>query len=315
MKRVAIIGLGNIGSSVCRALYRTGLYTVYGYDINDAFRSLSQDLGFCHRVFDDMCDMAKIADIVILATPVSTHGDIAKTVAPHMSAGAILSDVGSVKQAVIAAVSPHVPKTVHFVPAHPIAGTEKSGPTAGFAELFENRYTILCPLDDPTSAYMAAVATVRTLWQNMGATVNTMDPVHHDKTVAITSHIPHLLGFTLVGSARHLEDISNAEIIKYSAGGFRDATRVAASDPTMWRDIFLTNTDSIKQVLDIFKNDLDRIEKYIDSGDGQALYDWFEKTRHIRQAVIDAGQASQFDPTEQEEQDPIPPLGAYGTDV
>ncbi len=312
MKRVAIIGLGNIGSSVCRALHRTGMYTVYGYDINESFRTLSQQLGFCHKVFDDMCPMVTQADIVILATPVSTYGQIVKTLAPHLQQGTILSDVGSVKQAVITAISPHVPKSIHFVPAHPIAGTEKSGPTAGFDTLFENRYAILCPLSDDSPAYTQAVQTIRNMWEHMGAMVDVMDALHHDKALAITSHIPHLLGFTLVGSARHLEDISKAEIIKYSAGGFRDATRVAGSDPTMWRDIFLTNKDSIKQVLHIFKNDLNRIEKYIDTDDGQALYDWFQKTREIRQGVIDAGQATQFDPTEE---DFLPTIGAYGMDV
>lgn len=312
MNRIGIIGLGNIGSSVCRALHRTGLCTVYGYDINADFRAVAMDIGFCHKVFDNSCKMVGRCDIVILATPVSTYMDITKNIAPYLKQGAILSDVGSVKQAVITAISPHVPDGIHFVPAHPIAGTEKSGPTAGFAELFANRYTIICPLKNPATSYQSALQTITKIWQDMGATVDIMDAYHHDQALAITSHIPHLLGFTLVGSAHHLEDISKAEIIKYSAGGFRDATRVAGSDPTMWRDIFLNNTDSIRQVLSVFKDDLNRIEQYMQDGDGQALYDWFFKTREIRQAVIDAGQATQYDPTEDEN---IPSIGAYNTDI
>ena len=311
MNSIGIIGLGNIGSSVCGALRRTGFYTVYGYDINTDFRTIVTDIGCCHKVFEDICQMVQQCDIVILATPVSTYGDITATIAPHLVQGAILSDVGSVKQAVIADVSPHVPDGVYFVPAHPIAGTEKSGPTAGFAELFENRYTIICPIENTDTPYTQAVETLTKIWQNMGATVDIMDALHHDQALAIISHIPHLLGFTLVGSARHLENINKAEIIKYSAGGFRDATRVAGSDPIMWRDIFLNNTDSVRQVLSVFKDDLNRIEKYMQDGDGQALYDWFLKTREIRQAVIDAGQATQYDPTED---NPLPSIGAYNTD-
>lgn len=309
MKKVAIIGLGNIGSSICRALKAKGMYTVYGYDSNPHHRTQAEHIGFCHKIFDILCDMVSVADIVILATPISTYGDIVQSVASCIQSGAILSDVGSVKTSVIESVVPHVPHGVHFVPFHPIAGTEKSGPYAGFAELFQNRYAIVCPLDDNTSAYQQAVASIISMWEHMGASVEIMHASYHDKTLAMVSHIPHLLGFTLVGSARHLEDIAQSEVIKYSAGGFRDATRVAGSDPTMWRDIFLANHHSVRDMLKVFKRDLEILETAMENADGDTLYNWFCKTHEIRQEVIDAGQAEQYDPLES-----LPPLNPYNTD-
>ena len=313
MKTVAVIGLGLIGSSICRSLKRNGLYTVVGFDNNPQYNEISNQLGFCHRIADTVNTAVIDADIIVLATPVSYYGEIVKTIINDLKSGAIITDVGSVKTAVISSITPHLTDGILFVPAHPIAGTEKSGPNAGFDSLFENRFCIVCPSDFSTDD---AVDTIRQMWQSMGSTVDIMDAQHHDKTLAITSHIPHLLAYTLVGTAQKLQgdlnedNITKNEVIKYSAGGFRDATRVAGSDPTMWRDIFLTNKDSIREIINLFENDLHRLQQAMDEQDGEFLYNWCNRTRQIRQGVIDAGQEKMIDLSDND----FIPLTPYNND-
>ncbi len=302
MKKVTVIGLGLIGSSICHALKANGQYMVHGFDINENYRIVSRNIDFCHTVFDSVEASVKNADIVILATPLSTFKTIAKTIMPHLKSGAILSDVGSVKQVVIDTIIPHLKDDIHLIPAHPISGTEKSGPYAGYAELFQNRYSIITPLDNTPKI---ALETIKKMWQSMGAIVDTMTAQRHDKILAITSHIPHLLAFTLVGTASNLEqtlqgEMEKAEVIKYSAGGFRDATRVAASDPIVWRDIFLDNKDAILQIIEMFEKDLNMLKEAIRNNDGVNIKKWCEKTREIRLSVIDMGQADYTDPKGEE---------------
>ena len=227
------------------------------------------------------------ADLVILCTPVGTYGEIAKRIAPHLKPGAILSDVGSVKTAVVRDVGPHVPAGVHFIPAHPIAGTEQSGPDAGFAELFDNRWCILTP---PPGADPQAWRSSAAFWRGLGSNVEIMDPKHHDLVLAITSHVPHLIAYNIVGTAADLETVTQSEVIKYSAGGFRDFTRIAASDPTMWRDVFLNNREAVLEMLARFNEDLSVLQRAIRWGDGDALFNLFTHTRAIRRSIIDAGQ-------------------------
>jgi len=225
----------------------------------------------------------------VLATPVGAFGVLAKTIAPHLKPGAIVTDVGSVKGAVIADVSPHIPKGVHFIPAHPIAGTERSGPDAGFAELFDGRWCILTPLKGTNQR---ALKTLRTFWEQLGSKVDVMDAKHHDLVLAVTSHVPHLIAYNIVGTADDLSAVTEGEVIKYSAGGFRDFTRIAASDPTMWRDVFLNNKEAVLEVLGRFSEDLSALQRQIRWGDGDSLFKLFTRTRDIRRGVIDAGQDS-----------------------
>jgi cyclohexadieny/prephenate dehydrogenase len=227
------------------------------------------------------------ADLVVLCAPVGAYGEIAKEMAPHLKMGAIISDVGSVKTAVVRDVGPFVPEGVHFVPAHPISGTEQSGPEAGFAELFDGRWCILTP---PPGTDPAAVETMKTFWRRLGSEVEAMDPKHHDLVLAITSHVPHLIAYNIVGTADDLEAVTQSEVIKYSAGGFRDFTRIAASDPTMWRDVFLNNREAVLEVLGRFSEDLSALQRAIRWGDGDALFNLFTRTRAIRRSIIDAGQ-------------------------
>jgi len=286
--RVAFIGIGLIGSSMARAIRRAKLArTIVACDNKPKHVKAALDLGIVDEATKDYAGV-RGADLVVIATPVSTYAAIAKAIAPHLKSGAILTDVGSVKQDVIAAVASHVPKDVHFVPGHPIAGTEHSGPESGFAELFEHRWCVLTPTPKTSKK---AVTKVADLWRGLGARVDIMSPDHHDMVLAITSHLPHLIAYTIVGTATDLEGDLKREVIKYSASGFRDFTRIAASDPVMWRDIFLTNRDAVLEILQRFTEDLTALQRAIRKGDGRSLEDLFTRTRAVRRSIIGAHQA------------------------
>ncbi len=287
--RVAFIGIGLIGASMALAMRRSGLM---GSSIACARRAKTRKtalrLGIVDEVTADYVKAVSGADLIVIATPLGTYEAIAEKIGPHLKAGAIVTDVGSVKQGAVAAFAPYIPKDVHFVPGHPIAGTEHSGPEAGFAELFEGRWCILTP---PPKTSKKAVVKLSALWRKMGAKVDSMEPEHHDVVLAITSHLPHLIAFTIVGTASDLGDDLKREVIKYSASGFRDFTRIAASDPVMWRDVFLSNRDAVLETLQRFTEDLTGLQRAIRKGDGQALEDLFARTRQIRRGIIDAKQA------------------------
>ncbi|MDB5734775.1 MAG: Prephenate dehydrogenase [Alphaproteobacteria bacterium] len=290
MQKIAIIGLGLIGSSIAHAARRGALAKqVVGFDASADVRGRAAKLGFCDVIADDIADCVKDAELVILCAPVGAYPSIAPLIAPHLAQGAILSDVGSVKGAVIRDIGPHVPPGVHFIPAHPIAGTEYSGPEAGFSSLFDGRWAILTPVPGSDEA---AVKKLRAFWQGLGSQVDVMDAAHHDLVLAITSHLPHLIAYNIVGTAHDLEQVTEGEVIKYSAGGFRDFTRIAASDPTMWRDVFLNNREAVLEVLGRFNEDLSQLTRAIRNNDGQMLFDFFTRTRAIRRAIIDVGQDS-----------------------
>ena len=290
MERIAIIGLGLIGSSIAHATRRRArAKKVVGFDASADVRARAAKLGFCDAIADDIAAAVKDAELVILCAPVGAYKTIAQQIAPHLAPGAILSDVGSVKGAVVRDVGPHVPQGVHFIPAHPIAGTEYSGPEAGFSSLFDGRWAILTPV---AGSDEAAVAKLRAFWQGLGSQVDVMDAGHHDLVLAITSHLPHLIAYNIVGTAHDLEQVTEGEVIKYSAGGFRDFTRIAASDPTMWRDVFLNNREAVLEMLGRFNEDLSQLTRAIRNGDGDMLFNFFTRTRAIRRAIIDVGQDS-----------------------
>jgi cyclohexadieny/prephenate dehydrogenase len=285
--RVALIGLGLIASSMAHAMRRGGLASeITGYARTAETRDVARAIGLCDRVCDTAAEAAEGADLVVLCVPVGAMGDVAAEIGPVLKPGATVSDVGSVKRAVIEAVAPHMPEGVHFVPAHPLAGTEYSGPRSGFATLFDNRWCIIVP----DGADRAATDRLRALWEGMGANVDEMDADHHDLVLAVVSHTPHLIAYTMVGVADHLRRVSNSEVIKYSASGFRDFTRIAASDPTMWRDVFLTNKDATLDILGRFTEELFVLQRAIRMGDGDTLFDYFTRTRAIRRSIIEAGQ-------------------------
>ncbi|MDP2519520.1 prephenate/arogenate dehydrogenase family protein [Shimia thalassica] len=287
--RVALIGLGLIASSMFWAIKRGGLAgEVTGYARSQATRDTAREIGLCDRVCDTVADAVEGADLIVLCVPVGAMGSVAAEMAASLKSGAIISDVGSVKRAVIDAVQPHLPEDVHFVPAHPLAGTEHSGPESGFAELYDNRWCIIVPADKDTSP--EAVAKLRALWEGMGANVDQMDADHHDLVLAVTSHAPHLIAYTMVGVADDLRRVTDSEVIKYSAAGFRDFTRIAASDPTMWRDVFLNNKDATLEILGRFTEELFALQRAIRTGDGDHLFDYFTHTRAIRRGIIEAGQ-------------------------
>ncbi|WP_424984845.1 prephenate/arogenate dehydrogenase family protein [Microbulbifer sp. S227A] len=287
-ERVALIGLGLIASSMFWAIRRAGLATeVTGYARSQETRDTARRIGLCDRVCDDLAEAVAEADLVVLAVPVGAMGDIARQIAPHLKPGATVTDVGSVKRAVVDAVAPHLPDTVHFVPAHPLAGTEHSGPQSGFAELFDDRWCLIVP-DENTDHN--AVARLRDLWRGIGSHVEIMDPDHHDLVLAVTSHAPHLIAYTMVGVADDLRRVTDSEVIKYSAAGFRDFTRIAASDPTMWRDVFLNNKDATLEILGRFTEELFALQRAIRTGDGDHLHAYFTRTRAIRRGIIEAGQ-------------------------
>ena len=291
--RLAVIGCGLIGSSVIRAARAFGAAnSIVVYDLSETVRSRVVELGYADEVFDDVAEAVRGADLVIFAAPPAAIGQAARAAAPGLKAGAIVSDVGSVKHAIGVALRETAPEGVFVVPGHPIAGTESSGPDAGFAELFQGRWTILCPevSDDP--AYLAAVDTLSAFWRTLGANVELMDAKHHDLVLAVTSHLPHLIAYNIVGTAADLESVTEGEVIKYSAGGFRDFTRIAASDPIMWRDVFLLNKDAVLEILGRFTEDLQALSRAIRWGEGDKLQALFTRTREIRRGVIAAGQES-----------------------
>ena len=286
--KVALIGVGLIGSSLAYAMRRAGLAAhIAGFSHRPETLDKARALGFADSLHDTLAPAVKEADLVIMATPVGAFGGLAQEMAPSLRRGAILSDVGSVKMAVIRDVAPHVPEGVHFIPAHPIAGTEQSGPDAGFAELFDGRWCILTPLPGTDAQ---ALAGLKSFWQRCGSQVEIMDAKHHDLVLAITSHVPHLIAYNIVGTADDLETVTQGEVIKYSAGGFRDFTRIAASDPVMWRDVFLNNRDAVLEMLGRFTEDLSALQRAIRWGDGDMLFNLFTRTRAIRRSIIDAGQ-------------------------
>ena len=285
---IAVVGLGLIGSSVARGAKARGLARrVVGYDSSTQVHNRAKELGFCDSVANTPSEAVKGAELVLIAVPVGATADAVKSIAPHLRRGAIVTEVGSVKAAVIRQVLAVLPSQAVFVPGHPIAGTEHSGPDAGFAELFDGRWAILTPCERSNEE---AVEKVAALWRRLGSAVETMTPEHHDIVLAITSHIPHLIAFNIVGTAADVEEVTQSEVIKFSAGGFRDFTRIAASDPTMWRDIFLANKDGVLEMLGRFNEDISALTKAIRRGDGEALYEQFTRTRAIRRGIIEAGQ-------------------------
>jgi cyclohexadieny/prephenate dehydrogenase len=286
--RVALIGLGLIASSMAHAMKELNLAgEIVGFARSAETRAAALEIGFCDRVTETAAEAVAGADLVVLAVPVGAMQTIAAEIGPHLAPGATVTDVGSVKQAVIAAVAPFIPNGVHFVPGHPIAGTEHSGPRSGFATLFRNRWWLLTPSVD---ADPAAVARLRRLLEAMGANVDEMDAGHHDLVLAVTSHTPHLIAYTMVGVADDLRRVTDSEVIKYSAAGFRDFTRIAASDPTMWRDVFLSNKEATLDILGRFTEELFALQRAIRLGDGPHLHDYFTRTRAIRRGIIEAGQ-------------------------
>ncbi len=286
--RVALIGLGLIAGSMAHAMRRGGLAgEIVGTARSAETRDTARDIGLCDRVVDTVGEAVRDADLVVLAVPVGAMGAVAADMAAHLKPGATVTDVGSVKRAVIEAVAPHLPEGVHFVPGHPLAGTEHSGPLSGFAELFDNRFCLLVPVEGSDAA---AVDRLTSLWQAMGATVEIMEADHHDLVLAVTSHAPHLIAYTMVGVADDLRRVTDREVIKYSAAGFRDFTRIAASDPVMWRDVFLHNKDATLEILGRFTEELFALQRAIRTGDGAHLQDYFTRTRAIRRGIIEAGQ-------------------------
>jgi cyclohexadieny/prephenate dehydrogenase len=286
--RVAIIGLGLIGSSIARGTMALGLAgELVATDGSADVRQRAKELGLAHRIAETNADAVKDADLVIACVPVGACGPVAQDIASHLKAGAIVSDVGSVKTAVLKDMAAHLPETIDFVPAHPVAGTEHSGPDAGFAELFVNRWCILTPA---ANASAEGVERLKAFWQALGANVETMTAEHHDLVLAITSHLPHLIAYTIVGTAEELEGVTESEVLKFSAGGFRDFTRIAASDPTMWRDVFLNNKEAVLEMLGEFQEDLSKLTRAIRRGDGEALFEHFSRTRAIRRGILNIGQ-------------------------
>ena len=287
--KLAIIGIGLIGSSIARAARKHKLVQRIAIaDASQEARDIAADLKLGDSYHADAGEAVKDADLTIVCVPIGGYAAVGQAIAPHLKPGSILSDVGSVKQAVLRDLGPLVPDHVHFIPGHPIAGTEHSGPAAGFAELFEGRWTILTPLPGWDEA---AADQLAQFWTCMGAMVESMEPMHHDQVLAITSHLPHLIAYTIVGTATGLEEHTQREVIKFSASGFRDFTRIAASNPIMWRDIFLNNREAVLEMLGRFNEDLTALQRAIRWGEGEKLEDWFTRTRAVRRSIIDAKQA------------------------
>lgn len=287
-RRLALIGLGLIGSSIAWAAKRWDLADmVVGNARTEATRDKAMELGFLDAAYADPAEAVVDADLVVLCSPVGTFGALAQAIAPHLAEGATVSDVGSVKEAVLRDVGPHLPPHVHLIPAHPVAGTEYSGPESGFAELFQNRWCILTP---PEGTDPAAVERLSAFWRACGSNVDVMAAAHHDLVLAITSHVPHLIAYNIVSVAAELATVTQSEVMKFSAGGFRDFTRIASSDPVMWRDIFLNNRDAVLEMLGRFNEDLTALQKAVRWGDGDYLIDVFTRGRQIRRGIIEAGQ-------------------------
>jgi cyclohexadieny/prephenate dehydrogenase len=282
--KIALIGIGLIGGSIALEARKRGLAkSIVAATRKPETAALANKLKLVDHCGTDPAQAVKDADLVIVCTPVGACGEAAKAIAPHLKPGCIVSDVGSVKQTVIADMAPHLPKTVHFVPAHPVAGTENSGPEAALLDLFQGRWTILTPLPDSDKA---AVDKLEAFWKGLGSLVDRVDPGHHDRILAITSHLPHLIAYAIVGTADDLGGHLNTEVLKYAAGGFRDFTRIAASDPTMWRDIFLNNREAVLEVIGRFQEDLFYLQRAIRWGEGDKLFELFTRTREIRRALI-----------------------------
>ncbi|MBL8908166.1 MAG: prephenate/arogenate dehydrogenase family protein [Rhizobiales bacterium] len=287
-KRVALIGLGLIGSSLSHVMRQKGLAEhISGYARSAATRAKAVEIGLVDSIHESAAAAVQDADLVVLCVPVGACGEVAGEIGPSLKHGAIVTDVGSVKTAIVRDVAPHLPGHVHFVPGHPVAGTEQSGPESGFAELFVNRWCILTPLPDCDPA---AVKKLEEFWRACGSNVETMSPEHHDLVLAITSHLPHLIAYNIVATAADVEEVTNSEVIKFSAGGFRDFTRIAASDPIMWRDVFLNNKDAVLEMLGRFSEDLSVLQRAIRWGDGETLVNLFTRSRQIRRSIIAAGQ-------------------------
>jgi cyclohexadieny/prephenate dehydrogenase len=288
--RLALIGTGLIGGSIARAARaQVAVKTIVATSRSLETRKRVAELGFADEVVDSNAAAVKGADLVIVCIPVGAYGAVAKEIAPHLMPGAVVSDVGSVKASVVRDMAPHLPANVHFVPAHPVAGTENSGPDSGFAELFVDRWCILTPQEHTDKA---AVDRLARFWAALGSNVESMSPEHHDLVLGITSHLPHLIAYTIVGTADELGAVTRSEVLKFSAGGFRDFTRIAASDPTMWRDIFLHNKDAVLEMLGRFNEDLALLTRAIRSGNGEALFEHFTRTRAIRRGIVEIGQDS-----------------------
>ncbi len=287
-EKIALIGIGLIGSSLARDISARGLTKAISISTrSEATLKRAEELGLGDIYTSDMAEAVRDADLVIVSVPVGVSGAVAETIQSSLKPGAILTDVGSTKASVIAQMTPHVPEGVHFIPGHPLAGTEQSGPDAGFEGLFEGRWCILTPAPDADGD---AVNKLRAFWNALGSRVEEMDPHHHDKVLAIVSHLPHIIAYNIVGTADDLETVTESEVIKYSASGFRDFTRLAASDPTMWRDVCLHNKDAILEMLARFSEDLAYLQKAIRWGDGDKLFDLFTRTRAIRRSIVEAGQ-------------------------
>ena len=294
-ERIAVIGCGLIGSSLVRAVRAYGAAeSIAVYDLSPVVRKRVVALGLADLVTDDIAKAVEGADLVVFATPPMAIAEAAKLAAPHYRAGAVISDVGSVKGAIAEALADGAPDNVFVIPGHPIAGTEQSGPDAGFAELFDGRWVILTPANDQNEAYAVAVANLSAFWRALGAQVELMEARHHDRVLAVTSHLPHLIAYNIVGTAADLEEVTQSEVMKFSAGGFRDFTRIAASDPVMWRDVFILNKDAVLEVLGRFTEDLQALSRAIRWGEGDKLQELFTRTREIRVGLIALGQE---DPT------------------
>ena len=295
--QITIIGFGLIGSSIARGVLENNLCDkLICVDKSESVCETVAKLGIAHHAYTDVAQGVKGSDLVILCVPVGIIGDVAAQIAPHLKDGCIVSDAGSVKKAVIDNVMDKLPDTAHFVPAHPLAGTEFSGPEHGFAALFHDRWCVLTPL--PATA-LKAIEKITHLWEALGSRVEIMDAEHHDLVLGITSHLPHLIAYTIVGTATDLEEDIKSEVVKFSATGFRDFTRIAASDPTMWRDVFLTNKTAVLEMLQRFTEDLTALQKAIRKEDGEYLYKHFSNTRDIRRAIVDAGQADYVYPKDE----------------
>ena len=285
---VALIGLGLIASSIGHGLKKNGLCkSISGYAKTSKTRKKAIEL----NIVDKICETAKEAvidaDLIIISTPIGVMGDVAKEIAPALKKGATLTDVGSVKEDVISLIEPYLPSSIHFIPGHPVAGTERSGPESGFAELFYDRWCLLTPVPNTDQS---ALSKLIEMWEKLGARVDTMDAKHHDLVLAVTSHSPHLIAYTMVGVADDLRRVTNSEVVNYSAAGFRDFTRIAASDPTMWRDVFLHNKDATLEILGRFTEELFSLQRAIRKGDGDFLHEYFSRTRKIRRGIVEAGQ-------------------------
>jgi cyclohexadieny/prephenate dehydrogenase len=288
--RLALIGVGLIGSSIARAARAQGVVgSIVATARSAATRARIAELGLADQVVESNAAAVAGADLIIVSIPVGQSGAVAQEIGRHLAPGAIVSDVGSVKASVLRDMAPHIPAGVHFVPAHPVAGTEYSGPDAGFAELFVNRWCILTP---PPDAHKTAVERLAAFWGALGANVETMTAEHHDLVLAVTSHLPHLIAYTIVGTADEFAQVTRSEVLQFSAGGFRDFTRIAASDPTMWRDVFLANKEAVLEMLGRFNQDIAGLTEAIRRGDGEALFEHFTRTRAIRKGIVAVGQDS-----------------------